>query len=142
MDEMLFEHTSGLAGQGNGLMADKRDILGDLLTGSDQESLPGLEELSGLLVRPAAAAPRKVARNRSREYCSEKIIKKKVTYYLSPDTIEGINITLPEIRRTISEGGRKQLSKSQLVDTSMQLLLRDFEEKGESSLLIRHLKNR
>jgi hypothetical protein len=122
------------------LMAEKKDILGDLLTGTDQATFSGLEELNGLIALSASpVSRRRVSRNRLREDSSEKTIKKKATHYFSPDTLEGITRMLPEIHRIISGGVQKRLSKSQLVDASMQLLLLDFEEKEEGSLLVQHI---
>ncbi|MDA8165390.1 MAG: hypothetical protein M0017_10225 [Desulfobacteraceae bacterium] len=111
----------------------KVDILGEVLTGADAESFPGLAELSSLLVRPEmpampqdAAGPGKTPQR-----------KRKVTHYLSWDISETLDRILPRVRELVPEKARKRVSKSRLVDSSLRLLLREFEEKGKESLLVR-----
>ncbi|MFH7319518.1 hypothetical protein ACHHRT_02775 [Desulfurivibrio sp. D14AmB] len=48
---------------------------------------------------------------------------------------------LPEIRQILPADAPKKLSRSSLVDSAMQMLLQDFAQKGEQSLLVRWLLN-
>lgn len=113
----------------------KVDILEDVLTGSDEGAFPGLAELSDLLSRPKSPLPEARPPDKNRGRTRRR--KKKVTHYLSPEISEDLDRILPRIRKLLPEGGRKKISKSRLVNFSLRLLLRDFEEKGEESLLVK-----
>lgn len=114
----------------------KKDILHEVLTSTVRDNLPGVEELSNFLdQRRGGQEDRNLQPNRKRK--KGKPGKKKTTHYLSLETFECLNRTLPRIRRIFPEDLRSQLSKSRLVDSSMRLLLQEFEEKGKDSLLVR-----
>jgi hypothetical protein len=125
-------------------MEKKKDILTEVLTGADQGNFPGLDEMSRLLTQTARPARQKTIHQGGggKSEDAARPLKKKTTHYLSPETFEGISRTLPEIVRNIPEGARKRFSKSKLVDASVNLLLRDFAEKGKESLIIRYFLNK
>jgi hypothetical protein len=113
------------------------DILGEVLTDKDAGAFPGLAELSELLnqsQRPAFQQALSAETHRKEKPPQR---KKKVTHYLSQDISETLDRVLPRIRKLVPEETRKRVSKSRLVDSSMRLLLLEFEEKGKESLLVR-----
>ncbi|MEJ2032038.1 MAG: hypothetical protein P8Y63_03140 [Deltaproteobacteria bacterium] len=140
-------------------MPKKVDILGDVLTNSDERTIPGLMELSDLITPEKTAQPKRPTQPESpfqlespaqqkkpaqlgtclkvQSSKGKALRKKKVSLYLSPEIAESIDRILPRIRNLAPEKARKRVSKSSLVNFSLQLLLREYEEKGKESLLVR-----
>ena len=61
--------------------------------------------------------------------------KERVTYYLSSNTLESLENTYDEIRRTMPYRYKTKIKKSHLVDFAMENMLREFEEEGRNSAL-------
>ncbi len=58
----------------------------------------------------------------------------KATYYFSPDTIEAIDDAWMQLRR-LAGPKRSSVSKSLLVETAIQMALKELERKGDKSQL-------
>ncbi|HET97454.1 MAG TPA: hypothetical protein ENN98_01865 [Desulfurivibrio alkaliphilus] len=113
----------------------KEDILLELLTGETSDSTPELDDLTQFLTQPPKPAPQKTRRRQgSRPEVGK---KRRATHYLSQATFQRMETLLPEIRRILPVDAQKRLSRSSLVDSAMQMLLQDFAQKGERSLLVR-----
>lgn len=114
----------------------KVNILEEMLTGTDEEAFAGLTELSDFLARQEKPTPQEARSGKPRRKKAGPK-KKKVTHYLSPEISEGLDRILPRIRKIVPEEKGRRISKSRVVDTSLRLLLREFEEKEKESLLVR-----
>lgn len=116
----------------------KVDILGDLLTSNEEEAFPGLAELNDFLSRPPERPIGQDAHPADASWnATPRGRKKKVTHYLSPAVSEELDRNLPRIRKFVPVNVRPKVSKSRLVDSSLRLLLQEFEEKGKESLFVR-----
>ena len=58
----------------------------------------------------------------------------KATYYFSPDTIEAIDDAWMQLRR-LAGPERSSVSKSLIVETAIQMALKELERKGDKSQL-------
>jgi hypothetical protein len=111
----------------------KQDVLKDILGSSQDDSVPGLEELSQLIhprgKPPSIASASKTTARR----------KKKTTHYLSEEIFENLGEAKERIQDLIPGGERIRISKSGIVNSALKMILREFEAKGEKSLLVRHM---
>ena len=58
----------------------------------------------------------------------------KATYYFSPDTIEAIDDAWMQLRK-LAGTDRSSVSKSLIVETAIQMALKELERKGDKSQL-------
>ena len=61
--------------------------------------------------------------------------KERVTYYLSSNTLENLENTYDEIRRSMPYRYKTKIKKSHLVDFALANMLREYEEEGRNSAL-------
>lgn len=115
----------------------KKDIMLDMLTADDPASSPELDELTSFLTQTPAPAAKPQGRGQRTKPNARK--KRRATHYLAPETFERLERLLADIRLILPENARKRLSRSSLVDSSMLMLMQDFEKNGENSRLVRWL---
>ena len=122
----------------------QRDILGELFQGdTDLGAVPGLEELGSLI--HACVGPRGMERLPSGERKLLTLPKKrrsgtrKTTHYLEGNIYEGLNLANVALKELLPDGAKSRASKSRLVNYAVSRLLRDIEEKGESSTVIKDI---
>ena len=131
----------------------KQNILDDVLTGPEENSYPGMDELNALIQGSGKARPKTKVRKKSTGTRTKaatpirkqstgaqtKVSKKKATHYLAVATFEDLNQSIPKIKKMLPEDLQNSVSKSQLVDSSLKLLLEEFQKKGKDSLLVQQL---
>ena len=122
--------------------SEQHDILGELFR--EDRSLgvvPGLEELDSLIhacVSSPAPKPRtkkNVLPLKARTGSS----KKKTTHYLREDVFDGLTQAKQILKRLLPEGAKGRASKSNLVNFAVNTLLREIEEKGVDSPVIKKI---
>ena len=105
------------------------NIMGELLGGKpalvEQQDKPKQQQASASLRHHAVTTA-------SRQDSSSKPIK--ATYYFSPDTIEAIDDAWMQLRR-LAGPERSSVSKSLIVETAIQIALKELERKGGKSRL-------
>jgi hypothetical protein len=127
----------------------KRDVLSALLTGDSSEGMISNKELNALhkLLGPT---PKKPSANRKQPEKTKKTAarkkkketQKKTTYYLSKDVFENLDRAKKEIQSIVPENLRSKVSKTQIVSQALTIILKEFEDKGENSRLVRNIKKK
>lgn len=119
---------------------DKRDILGELFRGDHNlVAMPGLEELD-LLIH-SCMAPKSFRDSQKGNLLPLKrknpSTTKKTTHYLRNEIFEGLTQAKLLLTRLLPEGSKSKASKSKLVNHAVQVLLREIEEKGAESPMVK-----
>jgi hypothetical protein len=127
----------------------KRDLLLELLLGKDGEGIVSKKELNALHrlldEHPAGRAPDKTKKRQSgtkkgiSPHRSPKQKTIKTTHYLLPETVKNLTRAQEAIRSSLPEHMRSKISKSQIVDTSLSIILQEFSAKGKNSRLMRRI---
>lgn len=123
-------------------MKEQHDILGELFRNDqDLAAVPGLEELDSLIhacLSPTAPRPpsgKNILPLKTRTGAS----KKKTTHYLREDVFDGLTQAKQILKRLLPEGAKGRASKSNLVNYAVNTLLREIEEKGADSPIIKKI---
>ncbi len=123
-------------------LSDQHDILGELFRG-DQNlvAVPGLEELDSLIHACLAPAPPrpKARKNVLPLKVQTGASKKKSTHYLREDVFDGLTQAKQILKRLLPDGAKGRASKSNLVNYAVNTLLREIEEKGADSPVIKRI---
>lgn len=120
-------------------MTQQHDILDELFRGDQNlTTVPGLEELDALIHACLAPQPRtrkNVLPLKSKAGAS----RKKTTHYLREDVFDGLTQAKQILRRLLPDGAKGRASKSNLVNYAVNTLLREIEEKGVDSPVIKSI---
>ncbi len=121
----------------------KNDIMDDLLKSASEEADHEGSSLAKLIhragekatARPSAASPsspdpQKVSGGDS---------KKKSTHYLSGEIFADLDEARDKINELVHQRLKTRVSKSKIVDQALRMILKEFEEKGENSHLIKEI---
>ena len=65
--------------------------------------------------------------------------KKKTTHYLSKEVSDSLDSARNEIRTLVPDNFRSNITRSQIVDQALILILKDYKEKGKNSKLVRSI---
>jgi len=65
--------------------------------------------------------------------------KKKSTHYLSEEIFADLDDARDKINELVHQRLKSRISKSRIVDQALRMILKDFEEKGEKSHLIKEI---
>ncbi|MDO9583606.1 MAG: hypothetical protein Q7J24_10930 [Desulfomicrobium sp.] len=120
--------------------SEQHDILGELFRGDQNvTNIPGLEELDSLIhaCLPSAAPKPKPRKNVLPLKANAGANSKKTTHYLREDVFDGLTQAKLILKRLLPDGSKGRASKSNLVNYAVNTLLREIEEKGVDSAVIR-----
>jgi hypothetical protein len=122
----------------------KRDLLEDILGGPQDDSAPGVDELTKLIHRDAQpteiVSGKRVATKKGRKTTKKKRPrKKKTTHYLSKEIFENLGEAKEKIRDIIPSDKKIRVTKSGIVNSALKMLLKEFELKKEKSLLVKQI---
>jgi len=122
--------------------SEQHDILGELFRG-DQNlgAVPGLEELDAL-IHACVSSPAPKARTKKNVLplkAKTGSSTKKTTHYLREDVFDGLTQAKQILKRLLPEGAKGRASKSNLVNFAVNTLLREIEEKGVDSPVIKKI---
>jgi hypothetical protein len=121
---------------------EQHDILGELFREDrNLAAVPGLEELDSLIhACLAPPAPRPAARKKVLPLKPKPgANKKKTTHYLREDVFDGLTQAKTILKRLLPDGAKGRASKSNLVNYAVNTLLREIEEKGVDSPIIKRI---
>lgn len=122
---------------------EKKDILKDVLSGLSEDPIPGIEELTELIYRAIPEETRASELEKLRSKISKpKKLKKKTTHYLSEDIFETLGETREKLVEMLSELPTMRISKSRIVNQALEMILKEFHEKGEDSRLVKKILKR
>jgi hypothetical protein len=119
----------------------KNDIMDDLLKGSSEDATPEAPSLAKLIHRAGETAPAKlpVGRASDPQKAHGGESKKKSTHYLSGEIFDDLDEARDKINELVHPRLKSKISKSRIVDQALRMILKDFEEKGEKSHLIKEM---
>ena len=120
----------------------RQDILDDLLSTTTCNVPQEIEELVCFIERHAerrTVRDKKVGRNQvsAKRRRKKRNTKKKTTHYLSEEIFQGLDEAKEKIRKILPADIKTRVSKSQIVDHALKMILCDFETNGESSSLVK-----
>lgn len=123
--------------------AQHKNVLEDVLTGLDSDSSPCLEELDKLIHRsfrltpPSAAEAGGSLLDRALRLTSTG--KRKTTIYLTDTLAKDLDQAKEKLKEMVPDEARAYTSKSAIANIALRVLLRDLEQRGEESILMRQL---
>lgn len=117
-----------------------KDVLQHVLLDAEQDDDPELQELMAFIddMRDSFQPPRKKAAKRQKGKRRE--TKKRSSSYLTPKNFEALGRVKQECRRLLDTDNVARVSKSRITDISLEIILKDFQQHGEKSILARKLK--
>ena len=116
------------------------DILKDVLTSEHDDHVPGLDELTKLIITHTMQQhPQELAKIKEIKRNQRKGIKRKTTHYLSEEVLKDLTEARETIENLLPEHTRSQISKSGIIDTALKMILREWAEKGVKSELFKEL---
>jgi hypothetical protein len=125
---------------------DKHDIMDALLKGSSEDAADEALSLAKLIHRKGGepeGGRQPVAGSLSPEAETKKTpgseSKKKSTHYISEEIFEDLDDARDKINELVHPRLKSRISKSRIVDQALRMILKDFEEKGEKSHLIKEI---
>ena len=124
----------------------KHDIMDALLKGSSEDTAPDASSLAKLIHRTGETASGNPPAGSSLAQGPPKLpgceSKKKSTHYLSGEIFTDLDEARDKINDLVQPRLKTRISKSRIVDQALRMILKEFEEKGEKSHLIKEiLKN-
>ena len=117
-----------------------KDVLLDVLLDAEQDDDPELQELMAFIddMRDSFQPPRREAAKRQKGKRRE--TKKRSSSYLTPKNFEALGRVKQECQRLLNTDNVARVSKSRITDISLEIILKDFQQHGEKSILARKLK--
>ena len=124
----------------------KRDVLFELLTDQPTEGVISKKELNALKKLIGDIPQIKLTHGKQPEKTKKiavrkkkKEAKRKTTHYLSEEIFENLDSVQKKIRSIVPENLKSKVSKSEIVNQALVLILKEFETKGEDSKLVRNI---
>ena len=121
----------------------KNDIMDDLLKGSPEDATSEASSLAKLIHRAGETATAKPPAGSAADPDQKKAPggdgKKKSTHYLSGEIFDDLDEARDKINELVHPRLKSKISKSRIVDQALRMILKDFEEKGEKSHLIKEM---
>lgn len=119
----------------------KLDIMDDLLKGASDEaecesaSLAKLIHRTGETAHTNYPAESSSCPDKKKPVSSES--KKKSTHYLSEEIFADLDDARDKINELVHQRLKSRISKSRIVDQALRMILKEFDEKGEKSPLVK-----
>lgn len=117
-----------------------KDILKEVLTKEHDNHVPGLEELTQLIISHTMQQhPQEIARLEEIKAEKNKGIKKKSTLYLSEEVHDELNNARETIENLLPDEYKAHVTKSNIVDIALKTILREWSRKGVDSPLFKEI---
>lgn len=121
----------------------KHDIMDALLKGASEDTAHEASSLAKLIHRAGEAESAKHPAGSSSSLGPKKSSagdsKKKSTHYLSEEIFADLDDARDKINELVHQRLKSRVSKSRIVDQALRMILKEFEEKGEKSHLIKEI---
>lgn len=121
----------------------KHDIMDALLKGSAEDAAHETSSLTQLIHRTGEKTSAKhsegSASSREKKESPGGDNKKKSTHYLSEEIFADLDDAREKINELVHQRLKSRVSKSRIVDQALRMILKEFEEKGEKSHLIKEI---
>ncbi|HIJ35889.1 MAG TPA: hypothetical protein HPP59_01250 [Deltaproteobacteria bacterium] len=121
---------------------EKKDILAEILSGSEEDVIEGLEELCKIINLDAifsdgSKSPKKDSIPAKK--ATRKPTRKQASHYLTEKVLQELGETKSELRELFPSIPKSKVTKSRIVDLALRTILEEYKEKGAESELIRKL---
>ena len=121
---------------------EKKDILAEILGGSEEDVVEGLEELCKIINLDAISldgskSPKKDSIPAKK--ATGKPTRKQASHYLTEKVLQELGETKSELRELFPSMPKSKVTKSRIVDLALRTILEEYKEKGLDSKLIRKL---
>lgn len=120
---------------------EKKDILGDILSGSQNQVVEGLEELNKIINLKGISST--TPGNPGKDLLTRKKAtgesKRQTSHYLTESVFQKLGKTKYELRELFPSIPKSKVTKSRIVDLAITAILEEYEEKGLESNLIRKI---
>ena len=124
----------------------KSDLLSDLLDDKEPEGIVSKKELLSLNkiigATPQISPSLKKQLKKTKKTTpgkKKKEPKKEMTHYLSEDVCEKLDNVSEEIKTIVPEKLQANVSRSQIVNNALTMVLKDYKKRGKKSLLFRYI---
>jgi hypothetical protein len=124
----------------------KSDLLSDLLDDKVSEGIVSKKELNSLNkilgTTPQTSPSLKKQQKKTKKTISKKKkneSKKEITHYLTEDVCEKLDSVSKEIKTIVPEKQQASVSRSQIVNNALTMVLKDYKKRGKKSLLFRYI---
>lgn len=121
----------------------KKDIVDDILEGSVEDSIPGMEDLAELLYRrgqpSTEASTKKSVRAPKQKRKEKRPAKKKVTYYISENIFVELSEAKAKIKVMVPPELKSRVSMSRIVELALSPILQELGIKGQKSFLVKNI---
>ena len=122
----------------------KKDVLKDVLSRSESGSFYGEKDLLEIIYQSESRqqkppVPDKVPKKRTRK---RRKTKKKTTHYLSEEIFDTLGDAKTKLRDMLPGEKLSKISKSGIVNYALDMILKEFDAKGDGSLLVKKIKMR
>ncbi len=120
----------------------KQDVLKAILSGSEDNFVPGLEELEKLIHRSVKPPETAFVIETPKAKKKKRPKKKKTTYYLTEEIFETLGDAKEIIRKMLPDIQKSKISKTRIINSALKMILREFETKGGDSALVKQISKR
>lgn len=121
----------------------KKDIFDDILKGSEEDSIPGMEDLAELLYRrgqpSTEASTKKSVRAPNQKRKGKKLAKKKVTYYIPENIFVELGEAKAKIKVMVPPELKSRVSMSRIVELALSSIFKELGTKGQKSSLVKNI---
>lgn len=121
----------------------KKDIFDDILGGSEEDSIPGMEDLAELLYRrgqpSTKASTKKSVRALKQKRKGKRPAKKKVTYYIPENIFVELSEAKAKIKVMVPPELKSRVSMSRIVELALSPILQELGIKGQKSSLVKNI---
>lgn len=121
----------------------KKDIFDDILVGSEEDSIPGMEDLTELLYRRGkpsteASTKKRVSAPKQKRKVKRQA-KKKVTYYIPENIFVELGEANAKIKVMVPKELKSQVSMSRIVELALSSIFKELGTKGQKSSLVKNI---
>ncbi|MBC2696313.1 MAG: hypothetical protein HF982_13765 [Desulfobacteraceae bacterium] len=121
----------------------KKDIFDDLLKGAEEDSIPGIKDLTELLYsrgQPSTeASTKKIVRASQQKRKEKTTAKKKVTYYIPEKISVELSEAKAKIKVMVPSELKSRVSMSKIVELALNSIFNELETKGQKSSLVKNI---
>lgn len=121
----------------------KKDIFDDILEGSEEDSIPGMEDLTKLLYRrgqtSTEASTKKSVRAPKQKKKEKMPAKKKVTYYIPKKIFVELSEAKAKIKIMVPPELKSRVSMSRIVELALSSIFKELGTKGQKSFLVKNI---
>lgn len=119
----------------------KKDVLKDVLSRSESGSFYGEKDLLEIIYQTEAQQKKPTfEKAKKKRTTKRKKQSKKTTHYLSEEIFDTLGDAKEKLRDMLPDEKLSNISKSGIVNFALDMILKEFDAKGDSSLLVKKIK--